>query len=54
MELLKSATEESNRMLVRLNTVAFIPKIDNKDLPDLIDLEAEWANKKKEKAEKYR
>ncbi len=46
--------KKSNRMLIELDTAAIIPKTNNQDLPDLIDLEAKRANKKKEKAEKRR
>ncbi len=53
-KLPNSGTEESNKMLVELDTAAVIPEADNQDLPDLIDLEAERANKKKEKAERRR
>lgn len=41
-------------MLVELNIVVVILKTDNQDIPDLIDLEAKWANKMKEKAERRR
>ncbi len=51
-ELLDGSTKESNKMLVRLDIAAIIPETDNQDLLDLIDLEAEWVNKKKEKAER--
>lgn len=46
--------EELNKILVRLDTVAVIPKTDNQDLSDLIKLEVEYANKKKEEAERRR
>ncbi len=46
--------EESNRILVGVDTAAVIPETNNQDLPDLIDSEAEWVNKKKEKAERRR
>ncbi len=54
MEFPNGGTEELNRMLVGLDTTAVIPETDNQDLPDLIDSEAERANKKKEKAERRR
>ncbi len=53
-ELPDSGTEESNRMLVGLDTAGVISETDDQDLPDLIDSEAERANKKKEKAERCR
>ncbi len=40
-ELPDGGTEESNRILVGLDTAAVIPETDDKNLPDLIDLEAE-------------
>ncbi len=40
-ELPDSGTEESNRMLVGLDTAAVIPETDDQNLPDLIDSEAE-------------
>lgn len=40
-------------MLVGLDTTAIISKTKNQNLPDLIDLETEWANKKKEKAKRH-
>ena len=51
-EFLNCGMEESNKMLVKLNTATIILEIDNQNLLNLINLEAEWANKKKEKAEK--
>ena len=48
-ELLDGNMEELNKILVELDTIAIIPEIDNQDLLDLINLEAKWANKKKEK-----
>ncbi len=53
MELPDSGTEELNRMLVGLNTAVVIPETDDQDLPDLIDLKVERANKKKEKVKRY-
>ncbi len=53
-ELLNDNTEELNKMLVGLDTAAVIPETDDEDLPDLIDLEVKWANKKKEKTERDR
>ncbi len=53
-ELPDGGTEESNRMLVGLDTAAVIPETNDQDLPNLIDLEAERANKKKEKAKRRR
>lgn len=53
-ELPDSGMEKSNRILIGLDTVAIIPETDNQHLPNLIDSEAEWANKKKEKAKKCR
>ena len=37
-EFSDSNTEELNRMLVGLDTTTIIPKINNQNLPDLIDL----------------
>lgn len=51
-ELSESDMEESNKMLVGLDTASVIPETDKQDLLDLIDLEFEQANKKKEKAER--
>ncbi len=39
-------------MLVRLDTAVVIPETNDQDLLDLIDLEVEQANKKKEKVER--
>lgn len=52
IELLDNSIQESNRILVGLNTTTDIPETNNQDLLHLIDLEAKWTNKKKEKAEK--
>lgn len=52
MELLDGGTEESNRILVELDTAAVILETDDQNLPDLIDSESEWANKKKKKVER--
>lgn len=54
MEFPDSSMEESNWMLVVLDIAAIIPETDNQDLPDLIDLKVEQANKKKDKAERRR
>ncbi len=51
-ELPNDSMEESNRILVGLDIATIIPKTDNQDLSDLIDLEVKRANKKKEKAER--
>ena len=53
-ELLDGGTKESNWILVRLNTAVVIPKTDDQDLSDLINLEAKQTNKKKEKTERRR
>lgn len=45
--------KESNRIWVGLDIATIIPKTNNQDLFDLIDLEAKWANKKKEKVKRY-
>lgn len=52
-ELLDSSTKKLNRMLVRLDIAVIILKINDQDPPNLIDLEAEQVNKKKEKAKRY-
>lgn len=39
MKLPEDDTEESNRVLVGLDIAAIIPKTDDQDLMDLIDLE---------------
>lgn len=52
IKLLDSSIKESNRILVELDIVTIIPKINNQDLSDLIDLKAKRVNKKKEKAER--
>ncbi len=44
---------ELNKMLVGLDIATVISETDNQNLIDLIDLEVEWANKKKEKAKRY-
>ena len=49
MELLDGNTEKSNKMLVGLNTAAVIPKSNNQDPPNLIDLEVEWAIRRSRK-----
>lgn len=49
MKILNSGLEKINKMLVGLDKTAIIPKINKKDLLYLIVLEAEYANKKKEK-----
>lgn len=54
LELLKGSMEKSNKMFVGLDTIAVISETNNWDLPDLIDLEVEWANKMKEKAKRRR
>ena len=54
MELPNNGMEKSYRMLVGLDTAAIIQETNNQNLPDLIDLEAKWTNKKKEKAERCR
>lgn len=51
-ELQDGDMEESNRILVGLDTTAVISVTDDQDPPDLIDLEVERANKKKEKTER--
>ena len=51
IELPNSNIEESDKILIGLDTVIVIPKTDNQDLLDLINLEIQWANKKKEKVE---
>ncbi len=50
----EGGTEESNKMLVELDTAGIISKTNDRDLPDLIDLEAERASKRKEKVERRR
>ena len=47
-------TEESNKILVGLDKAIVIPKTDNQNLSDLIDLKAKQANKKKEKNKRRR
>ncbi len=54
IEFPDGGTEESNRILVGLDTAAVIPETKNQDLPHLINSEPERANKKKEKAERHR
>lgn len=51
-ELLDGNIVDSSRMLISLDTTTVIFKIDNQDLPDLIDLKAEGINKKKKKTER--
>ena len=51
-ELPDGGIKKSNRMLVGLDIAVVIPETDNQDVPDFIDLEAKWANKKKEKAKR--
>lgn len=53
MELKDGDIKESNKIRVGLNRAAIIPKTDNQNLPNLIDLEVKSANKKKEKAERH-
>lgn len=48
----KGNTEESNKMLIGLDIAIVIRKANDQDLLDLIDLEGERADKKKEKVEK--
>ncbi len=52
IKLPNGGMEESNRILVGLDIAAIIPKTNDQDILDLIDLEAELPNKKKEKVEK--
>ena len=46
--------DKSNRILIGLDIAAVILETDDQDLLDLIDLETEQANKKKEKTERRR
>ena len=43
--------DKSNKILVRLDIAAVILEINNQNLLNLINLKAEWVNKKKEKVE---
>ena len=54
IELSDGDTEESNRILIGLEITTVIPKTNDQDLLDLIDLEVEQANKKKEKTKRRR
>lgn len=52
MKLPDSGIEKLNKILVELDTAAVILEINDQDPTDLIDSEAKWVNKKKEKARK--
>lgn len=54
MVLLEGSIKKSNRMLVGLDITVVILETNHQDLPDPIDLKVKWANKKKERAKKYR
>ena len=52
MELSDGNTEESNRMLIGLDTIPIILKTGYQDLLNPINLEIKWANKKKKKVKR--
>lgn len=51
-KLQNGGTEEFKTTLKRLNNPIAISNNDNKHLPDLSNLKAKWAKKKKEKVQK--
>lgn len=54
IKLPDGGTQESNRMLVGLDTAVGITETKNQDLPYLISSKVDWVNKKKLKTERIR
>lgn len=52
-KLLDGNIKESNKMLVRLDITLIIPKTNDQDSSNCIDLETKRINKKEEKVKRY-